>query len=630
MRKHQGLSFTQALVFFCGRSTSLSRTRVVPLSTKRLLGKNRGMSKVIVFATPVFLFLIALEFFWSRRANAGVKGEKAYRLNDAINSISLGILSQVSGVLTKALSVGIYTLVFGAVAIYPDLEFWKTWYGVLLALVFYDLCYYWLHRAGHVVALFWAAHVVHHQSQHYNLSTALRQTSSGAFFGWIFYIPMAIAGVPPLIFGIVALIDLLYQFWVHTEQVGKLGWFDRVFCSPSNHRVHHAVNDAYIDKNYGGILVLWDRWFGTFQEEREPCVYGTRGALNSWDPLWANAEVYWGLAKDSYATRRWSDKLRVWLKPPGWQPDDLKLAQPKPAFQIEAVTTFNPPLTATQQWFAAMQFVLALGAVAVFLWVVDGLNTSEAAVGMLAMWVSLWALGRYLQNGLAALEVLAVEAAALATLGALEILPYYLVTKPLVMVIAIIFIASRVISMRPNGTFGINFSILLIGALLFSLGGDVFLMLPGNVPVWGLPPFILGLASFLVAHIFYIALFRQGHAWFPSRRALAGVLSVGALMYAIVWPGLADPILKSAVAAYVLVISLMAAQAIGRATVQGDTAARWVAVGACVFMVSDSLIAINKFVAPVALSSLWILATYYAAQLLIVHNMRDPRGTMVD
>jgi alkylglycerol monooxygenase len=630
MRKHQGLSFTQALVFFCGRSTSLSRTRVVPLSTKRLLGKNRGMSKVIVFATPVFLFLIALEFFWSRRANARVKGEKAYRLNDAINSISLGILSQVSGVLTKALSVGIYTLVFGAVAIYPDLEFWKTWYGVLLALVFYDLCYYWLHRAGHVVALFWAAHVVHHQSQHYNLSTALRQTSSGAFFGWIFYIPMAIAGVPPLIFGIVALIDLLYQFWVHTEQVGKLGWFDRVFCSPSNHRVHHAVNDAYIDKNYGGILVLWDRWFGTFQEEREPCVYGTRGALNSWDPLWANAEVYWGLAKDSYATRRWSDKLRVWLKPPGWQPDDLKLAQPKPAFQIEAVTTFNPPLTATQQWFAAMQFVLALGAVAVFLWVVDGLNTSEAAVGMLAMWVSLWALGRYLQNGLAALEVLAVEAAALATLGALEILPYYLVTKPLVMVIAIIFIASRVISMRPNGTFGINFSILLIGALLFSLGGDVFLMLPGNVPVWGLPPFILGLASFLVAHIFYIALFRQGHAWFPSRRALAGVLSVGALMYAIVWPGLADPILKSAVAAYVLVISLMAAQAIGRATVQGDTAARWVAVGACVFMVSDSLIAINKFVTPVALSSLWILATYYAAQLLIVHHVRDPRGTMVD
>jgi alkylglycerol monooxygenase len=584
------------------------------------------MSKVIVFATPVFLLLIGLEFFWSRRANARVAGEKAYRLNDAINSISLGILSQVSGVLTKALSVGIYTLVFGAVAIYPDLEFWKTWYGLLLALVFYDLCYYWLHRAGHVVALFWAAHVVHHQSQHYNLSTALRQTSSGAFFGWIFYIPMAVAGVPPLIFGIVALIDLLYQFWVHTEQVGKLGWFDRVFCSPSNHRVHHAVNDAYIDKNYGGILVLWDRWFGTFQEEREPCVYGTRGALNSWDPLWANAEVYWGLAKASYATRRWSDKLRIWLKPPGWQPDDLKQTQPKPAFQIEAVTTFNPPLTPVQQWFAALQFVLALGAVAGFLWVVDGLSTTEAAVGMLAMWASLWALGRYLQNGLSALEVLMVEAAALATLGALGLLPYFLITKPLAMIIAIAFVAARAISMRARGQFGIKFSARLVGALLFSLAGDVFLMLPGDVPLAGLPPFILGLASFLIAHVFYITLFKQGQAWFPNRRALGTVLAVGALMYAIVWPGLGDPVLKAAVAAYVLVISLMAAQAIGRATVLGDAAARWVAVGACVFMVSDSLIAVNKFVTPVALSPLWILTTYYAAQLLIAHNASESQS----
>jgi alkylglycerol monooxygenase len=147
-------------------------------------------------------------------------------------------------------------------------------------------------------------------------------------------------------------------------------------------------------------------------------------------------------------------------------------------------------------------------------------------------------------------------------------------------------------------------------------------MLPGDVPLAGLPPFILGLGSFLIAHVFYIALFKQGQAWFPNRRALGAVLAVGVLMYAIVWPGLGDPVLKTAVAAYVLVISLMAAQAIGRATVQRDAAARWVAVGACVFMVSDSLIAVNKFVTPVALSPLWILATYYAAQILIVHNAR--------
>ena len=573
------------------------------------------MSKVIVFATPVFLLLIALEYFWSRRATARVPSTQAYRLNDAINSISLGILSQVGGVLTKVLSVGIYTAVFGAVALFPDLEFWKTWYGVVLALVFYDFCYYWLHRAGHVVALFWAAHVVHHQSQHYNLSTALRQTSSGALFGWVFYLPMAIAGVPPLIFGIVALIDLLYQFWVHTEQVGKLGWFDRVFCSPSNHRVHHAVNDPYIDKNYGGILVLWDRWFGTFTEEKEPCIYGTRGPLNSWDPLWANAEVYCGLAKDSWATQRWADKLRVWFKPPGWQPPDLAAAHPKPAFTLAQVQTFNPTLNPNQQWFAGLQFVLLLGAVAGYLWVADTLSFANAAMGCVALSASVWALGRYLQHGLSALEVLAVEAAALATLGGVELLPYYLLTKPLVMVIAIVFVATRAYSMGASGTFGTKPTALLVGALLFSLVGDVFLMLPGNY-------FIPGLASFLVAHLFYIVLFRQGQAWFASRRALACVLAFGVAMYAVLWGRLGDPVLKGAVAAYVGVISLMAAQAIGRASSQGDAAARWVAVGACIFMLSDSLIAVNKFLTPVPLASFWILLTYYAAQLLIVHNVQ--------
>ena len=577
--------------------------------------------QVIVLATPVFLLLIALEFVWSRTRASRTAGQQPYRLNDAINSISLGIISQLFGVLSKVLSIGIYTLVFGAVAIYPDLAFWTTWYGIVLALIFYDFCYYWVHRAGHVIALFWAAHVVHHQSQHYNLSTALRQTSSGALFGWIFYIPMAIAGVPPLVFGIVALIDLLYQFWVHTEQVGKLGWFDRVFCSPSNHRVHHAVNDPYIDRNYGGLLVIWDRMFGSFQEEmdHEPCVYGTRGALNSWDPVWANLEVYWALAKDSWATRNWGDKVRIWFKPPGWQPEDLKRAHPKPAFRLEDVTTYNPPLTAGQQWFAALQFILALAAVSVFLWNADTMSMGTAALWIAAISASMWALGLFMQGRLALLEVLVLESAALATLSALGMVDLHLVFKPATMAIAIIFVASRAIS---TGAIG-RFDAFLLAALVFSLGGDVFLMLPGDQPLWGLPTFILGLGSFLVAHLFYIVLFRQGQPWFPSKRALLVVLGVGAAMYAIVWGGLGnDTVLKIAVAAYVTVISLMTAQAIGRAVTLGDSASRWVAVGACVFMVSDSLIAINKFVTPVALSSLWILVTYYCAQMLIVHHSR--------
>ena len=573
------------------------------------------MSKVIVFATPVFFLLIALEFFWSRTRASRTAGQHTYSLNDAINSISLGIMSQLGGVLLKVLTIGIYTVVFSTLAGDPKGAFWNSWYGIVLALIFYDLCYYWYHRAGHVVALFWAAHVVHHQSQHYNLSTALRQTSSGALFSWIFYLPMAAAGVPPLVFGTVALIDLLYQFWVHTEQVGRLGWFDRVFCSPSNHRVHHAVNDGYVDKNYGGILVLWDRLFGTFQEEHEPCVYGTRSPLNSWDPLWANTEVYWALAKDSWRTQHWGDKLRIWFKPPGWQPADLARSRPYPAFKLASLTTYDPPLGRAQQWFAVLQFGLALGAVSVFLWHADAMPAGEAAIWVLALASSLWALGLFMQGRSSMLEVLVLQCAALATLSALGMVDGHLVFKPMAMVIAIVFVAARAHSTGARGTFGIKFDALLVGALVFSLGGDVFLMLPVNY-------FIPGLGSFLVAHLFYIVLLRQGQGWFPSRTALLCVLGFGAVMYGVLWSSLGDPVLKVAVAAYVSVIALMAAQAIGRAVVLGDAAARWVAVGACVFMASDSLIAINKFLTPVPLSPLWILCTYYAAQMLIVHHAR--------
>ena len=305
-------------------------------------------AQVIVLATPVFLGLIATEF-----ALGLARGRNTYRLNDALNSIGLGVMSQVTGVFGKLLRIGIYTLAFEHVALVrlPADAPW-VW---LFALVFYDFCYYWLHRAGHRVAVLWAAHAVHHQSEDYNLSTALRQTSSGFLLGWIFYLPMAVAGVPPLVFASVALIDLLYQFWVHTQQVGKLGWFDRWFCSPSNHRVHHAVNDKYLDKNYGGILIVWDRLFGSFIEEddAEPCVYGTRSPLRSWNPVWANLQVYRDLVLDSWRARSWGDKLRVWLEPPGWRPADVAARWPKPVFDIAAVQRYDPPVSPTASVAAA-------------------------------------------------------------------------------------------------------------------------------------------------------------------------------------------------------------------------------------------------------------------------------------
>ena len=563
-------------------------------------------SQVIVLATPVFLLMIGAEFAWSR-----ARGQTEYRLNDAVNSISLGIVSQLSGLFTKLLTVGIYSAVYHAVAPWPDLPFWSTWYGALLALLFYDLCYYWQHRAGHEVAVVWASHVVHHQSQAYNLSTALRQPSSGALLGWIFYLPMAVAGVPPLVVGIVALVDLLYQFWVHTELVGKLGWFDRVFCSPSNHRVHHAVNDQYLDKNYGGILVVWDRLFGSFREEGDKCVYGTRSDLRSWDPLWANAEVYWALFQNSWRTRHWADKVRIWFKPPGWRPADLAQRWPKPAFALDRVEVFDPPIATSTAWFACVQFVLLLGGVSAVLWFADSWSATQTAILSATLVACYWSLGAVLQGRLSLLGALTLECAALATAtSALGMQEWHLLFKPLTMLLAVLLAWQQARGVAAP-MHGIG---LLSAALLASLAGDVFLMLSGSQ--W----FIPGLGSFLVAHLFYIALFRTGQPWFPSGRALVATFAAGASMYAFIWNGLGDPVLKLAVGAYVTVIALMAAQAIGRAVVLRTMPATAVAVGACVFMLSDSLIAVNRFVTPLPLAGLWVLGSYYAAQLLIVLN----------
>ena len=357
--------------------------------------------QIIVLATPVFLGLIGIEL-----AIGGARRRAGYRLNDALSSIGLGVMSQVAGVFTAVLTLGIY------VAVHEHFALWQlsptspwTW---VIGLVAYDFLYYWHHRAGHRVALFWAAHVVHHQSEDYNLSTALRQTSSGWLVGWIFYLPMAIAGFPPLVFAVVALIDLLYQFWVHTEQVGRLGWFDRWFCAPSNHRVHHAVNDVYLDRNYGGVFLVWDRLFGTYAEEDRavPCVYGTRAPLRSWNPIRANLQVYAELGRDSWRATRWPDKLRVWLKPPGWRPADVAARWPKAPFAVDGFERFDPVSSPRRQVFALSLFVALLAATTFFLWHAHTLGWPERAAFALAIAVGLYGVGR-LSEGASASSTLA-------------------------------------------------------------------------------------------------------------------------------------------------------------------------------------------------------------------------------
>ena len=319
-------------------------------------------SQIIVLAMPVFLLLMAVEF------GVGLaRGHNTYRLHDTLASLGLGLLSQIANLFTRLFGIGLYTLAFEHLAWRPlPVQAWWVW---LLALLLYDLCYYALHRAGHEVAVLWAAHAVHHQSEDYNLSTALRQTGTGWLLAWLFYLPLALLGVPPLVFAVVALVDLLYQFWVHTRQIGRLGWFDRWFCSPSNHRVHHAVNDRYLDKNYGGILMIWDRLFGSFieEDEAEPIVYGTRTPLRSWNPLRANFAVYGALLHDSWHTRHWRDKLGVWLRPPGWRPEDVAQRWPAPAFELHR-PRFDPPLPAGRAVAAVLLFGVLLAGSAWLLW----------------------------------------------------------------------------------------------------------------------------------------------------------------------------------------------------------------------------------------------------------------------
>ncbi|MBU6460549.1 MAG: sterol desaturase family protein [Proteobacteria bacterium] len=367
------------------------------------------MHRIIVFAFPVFMLLILAEWVYG-----WITGHNTYRINDAISSLSQGLLSQVVAVFTRLFQIGLYTIVYHHLAITQAERFWASWEGWIIAIIFFDFCDYWLHRMSHQSAILWAAHVVHHQSQDFNFSTALRQESAYMILGWAFYLPMALVGVPPWNFGIAGLVVLLYQIWIHTEHIGKLGWFDRIFSSPSNHRVHHAINDEYINRNYGGMLVIWDRLFGTFAEENMPCVFGTRPLLQSWDPIWAVAGIYWGLVKDVRSAVCLKNKMKILFMPPGWKPQGQAYAG---TFNVKRVKRYDPPVSRLTLWFGCIQFSGMIGATAYLLWNVHQLSVPQS-VGLALFIVSgLWLLGAAIQGRLRLSKVVLIQSTFLACLG---------------------------------------------------------------------------------------------------------------------------------------------------------------------------------------------------------------------
>jgi sterol desaturase/sphingolipid hydroxylase (fatty acid hydroxylase superfamily) len=301
----------------------------------------------VQIAIPFFILAILLEFLFGV-----LRKRQTYRLNDTVNSLQMGMLSGLVNVLRLGFSAVVFTWVVSQFGITQwSADYWWQW---ALAFVAYDLCYYWKHRYGHQWRIMWASHAAHHQSEEYNLSTALRQTGTD-YIGFVFYLPMYLVGTPIEVIISVGSLNLVYQFWVHTEHVRRLGVLDYIFVTPSNHRVHHAKNPSYIDKNYGGVFVLWDRLFGTFEDEREdePCRYGITHQLASWNPIWANAHVWWETLKLAVRTRRWQDKFLVWFKGPAWRPADLPAVANvdwREAKFDPIVSTFAKAYTFVQFW----------------------------------------------------------------------------------------------------------------------------------------------------------------------------------------------------------------------------------------------------------------------------------------
>jgi len=347
----------------------------------------------ILLAVPFFFVLIAVELLADRW-----RGQRNYRLADAINSLSTGVLSTTFGLLTKGVGLVTYAIAVEHLALFQlPAQAWWVW---VLAFIAYDFCYYWLHRFGHERNILWAAHSVHHQSEDYNLSTALRQTSTGFLLSWIFYLPLAVLGVPLLVFVSVGALNLLYQFWVHTRHIPKLGWYEWIFVTPSNHRVHHAQNPLYLDRNYGGVFILWDRLFGTFQPEddAEPVIFGVTTPLASWNPLWANLQFYAHLWQDACRAQRWQDKLRIWFMPTGWRPEDVARRYPQAGQDLANFRKFEVPLAWPQQLYVLLQFAVYVALGSRLMEAGPQLPMSALLLGALVMGFGLFVLGAALEN----------------------------------------------------------------------------------------------------------------------------------------------------------------------------------------------------------------------------------------
>ncbi|REG94236.1 sterol desaturase family protein [Algoriphagus antarcticus] len=334
----------------------------------------------VVIAIPMYFILMAIEMIALR-----FQKHPGYRINDAITNINCGVVSQVTGVFIKVLSIGIYVLIYENLAVYhiPN----NVWTFLLLFFL-YDFCYYWAHRKSHEINLFWGGHVVHHSSEEYNLSVALRQSSTQTIWTFFFYFPLALLGFDPVMLILASGINLLYQFWIHTEAIDRMGFLEKFMNTPSHHRVHHGRNPKYIDKNHAGTFIIFDKWFGTFKEEEEKPIYGITTPVKSWNPVWVNLAHYANMKEELKMIPNWSDRVKYLFYKPGWLPDYLGgYRAPK---EVEAdFQKFDTVVPPSLNWYVFAQYIFVLVLTGLFLFKVDSFTwLPKVLVTALIIWTT--------------------------------------------------------------------------------------------------------------------------------------------------------------------------------------------------------------------------------------------------
>jgi sterol desaturase/sphingolipid hydroxylase (fatty acid hydroxylase superfamily) len=345
--------------------------------------------RAVAVAIPLFFMLIAIEIAADfRRRKRGLPA--LYRFTDSIASLSCGVGQQLLQALAfGSVGVGIYDAIAARTAYVP----WPSGaLGYALAFVLVDLGYWAYHASSHRVNVLWAMHEVHHQSEEYNLSTALRQSWFTNLFSWAFYSPLAVLGVPTKTFVVCLTLNILYQFWIHTRTIDRLGPLEWVLNTPSHHRVHHGIDPEYIDKNHAGVFIVWDRLFGTFAAERKEPSYGLVKPLGSFSAYWSNMAGFARILSIARATSRWQDSLRAWIAPPEWLPADLGGPVTIPEVRRDARVLFDVPTRPRLFVYVGAQFLLASAAVFAVLWWSRALAFGErgAIVGVALLSVATW------------------------------------------------------------------------------------------------------------------------------------------------------------------------------------------------------------------------------------------------